>query len=339
MRCYFHEMRSLVVGVIVGALAGPVWAGHAPDLHSKAAIVIDASSGREIFGKHPDDVRAIASVTKIFVAMAVRKKGLDLRGWTEITKADAHEALGGSRTRLPVGEKFRNKDLLRAMLMVSDNRAPTALGRAAGMSHDQLVREMNRIAKQLHLKHTHFKCPTGLHGNHSTARELAIALRAALRDPVLREIMGDDGQLVVAKDGHPRIPYGTTDHALLADRYDVIGGKTGYTSAAGYCFIVAARLDGKEIVMSFLGAEGKEGRFTDFARMAGWFLQSDDHHDREHARRERARDRSPSRTHGDEHAERAHAHVHAHGHGHDHAQAERDHGRTRAHGHARTAAR
>ena len=41
---------------------------------------------------------------------------------------------GGSRTRLDVGETFTNEDLLRAMLMASDNRAPTALG--ARRRHD-----------------------------------------------------------------------------------------------------------------------------------------------------------------------------------------------------------
>ena len=114
--------------MVVGVLGHRTWADDLPDVKSKAAIVIDAESGAEIFGKDADEIRAIASTTKIFVAMAVRKKGLDLDAWTQITKADARSARGGSRTRLDVGDTFTNKDLLRAMLMASDNRAPTALG-------------------------------------------------------------------------------------------------------------------------------------------------------------------------------------------------------------------
>ena len=254
----------------MGVFARTAWAEDLPEVKSKAVAVIDAQTGAEIFGKNADDIRAIASTTKIFVALAVRKKGLDLDGWTEITKIDVKQARGGARTRLDVRRVFRNKDLLRAMLMASDNRAPSALGRAAGMSTDQLIAAMNDIAKDLHLKRTTFTDVTGLRGNLSTAREMTIALRAALSDDVLREIMSDDFEVVVGKGGKPKIPYGTTNQALLAHKYDVIGGKTGYTTAAKYCFITAARFKGREVLLAFLGADGKATRFADFNRVAAW---------------------------------------------------------------------
>lgn len=232
--------------------------------------MIDAATGAEIFGKDADEIRAIASTTKIFVAMAVRKKGLDLAGFTEITKVDAHAARGGSRTRLEVGELYRNEDLLRAMLVASDNRAPTALGRAAGMDPDELVAAMNGIAKDLHLTRTKFTDPTGLRGNVSTAREMALALRAALADDELRHVMAEEHVQVIAKGRRRGIEYGTTNQPLLAHRYDVIGGKTGYTDAAGYCFITGAKIDGRDVVLAFLGAEGKLTRFGDFNRVAAW---------------------------------------------------------------------
>jgi D-alanyl-D-alanine endopeptidase (penicillin-binding protein 7) len=239
-----------------------------PTVESRSAIVLDATSGDELFAKDADEVRPIASTTKIFVAMAVRKH-LDLEGWTEIAKVDAQNAAGGARTRLDIGQKFRNKDLLRAMLIASDNRAPTALGRAAGLSPDDLVAAMNDIAKHLHLKHTRFTDPTGLRGNVSTAREMAIALRAVLADDVLRAIMRQDSADVVSKDRY-KIHYGTTNAPLVAGKWDVIGGKTGYTHAAGYCFVTGARFDDREVVMAFLGASGKLTRFADFNRVAAW---------------------------------------------------------------------
>ena len=61
---------------------------------------------------------------------------------------------------------------------------------------------MNGIAKELQLKRTKFTDPTGLRGNVSTAREMAIALRAALEDDVLREIMSDPYETVVAQGRH-----------------------------------------------------------------------------------------------------------------------------------------
>jgi serine-type D-Ala-D-Ala endopeptidase (penicillin-binding protein 7) len=264
-------VRPFILWVIVGVLgASAARADELPEVKSKSVVVIDAETGAEIFGKDADEIRPIASTTKIFVALAVRKKGLDLDGWTEITRVDVKAARGGARTRLDIRRVFRNKDLLRAMLMASDNRAPSALGRAAGMSMDQLVDAMNGVAKDLHLKRTKFTDPTGLRGNVSTAREMAIALRAALADDVLREIMADPWEMIVGKGGKPKIAYGSTNQPLVVRKYEVTGGKTGYTTAAGYCYVTGARFAGREVMMTFLGARGKLTRFGDFNRVAAW---------------------------------------------------------------------
>ena len=267
-------MRTLSSWVVLGVLcvigSRPTWADDLPDIKSRAAIVMDAETGAEIFGKDADEIRAIASTTKIYVAMAVRQHGLDLDGWTEITRSDAKSARGGARTRLDVGKKFRNRDLLRAMLMASDNRAPTALGRAVGLDTDGLIAAMNKVAKDLHLKRTRFTDASGLRGNVSTAREMAIALRATLDDEVLRRIMSEEFAEVISKDRYSKIGYGTTNQPLVAHKYNVIGGKTGYTTAAGYCFITGAKFENREVVMAFLGADGKLTRFADFNRVASW---------------------------------------------------------------------
>src|SRR5215470_6247256 len=161
-------MRTQVICAVIGVLATRIAsANDHPSIHSRSALVLD--------------------------------------GATEISRVDARFAAGGARTRLDIGQKFRNKDLLRAMLIASDNRAPTALGRAAGMSPDDLVAAMNDLAKHLRLKHTRFTDPTGLRGNVSTAREMAIALRAALTDDVLRTIMRQDAAEIVSKDRYARI--------------------------------------------------------------------------------------------------------------------------------------
>lgn len=266
-------MRNLAVWVVlaVGVIAAPpAWADDLPEVKSRSAIAIDAATGAEIFGKDADEIRPIASTTKIFVAMAIRHKGFDLDGWTAITKTDARYAAGGARTRLDIGQKFRNRDLLRAMLLASDNRAPTALGRAAGLDPDALVAEMNKVAKRLSLTRTKFTDPSGLRGNVSTAREMALALRAALEDDVLRSVMHEEEADVISKDRYAKVHYGTTNQPLVAKRFDVIGGKTGYTRPAGYCFVTAARFEQREVVMAFLGADEKMTRFGDFNRVASW---------------------------------------------------------------------
>jgi D-alanyl-D-alanine endopeptidase (penicillin-binding protein 7) len=200
----------------------------------------------------------------------VRKKGLDLDGWTTIDAGDVHWAKGGSRTRLDQGQSFRNIDLMRAMLMASDNRAPTALGRAAGMDRDALIAAMNRISRDLGLKKTRFTDSSGLRGNVSTAREMALALRAALADPVLAEIMSTRWYEVRSRSGVNKVPYSSTNQPLIAGTYKVLGGKTGFTRAAKYCYITGAEIDDHRYVLAFLGAPEKGTRFSDFARVAAW---------------------------------------------------------------------
>ncbi len=264
----------MTLAFIVSVGLAPAIAGSAhakrPSVKSKAAIAIDSETGAEVFGKSADEIRPIASTTKIFVAMAVRHKGLSLDGWTQILKSDAKAARGGARTRLDVGELFNNKDLLRAMLMASDNRAPTALGRAAGLSPDELIAEMNAVAKRLGLKKTKFTDTSGLRGNVSTAREMALALRATLEDDVLREIMHDTQEEVESKTGKRKVEYTNTNTPLLGKRFDVIGGKTGFTDPAGYCLVSAAKINGRPVVLAFYGAPEKQDRFDDFYSVAGW---------------------------------------------------------------------
>jgi D-alanyl-D-alanine carboxypeptidase len=267
-------MRLAVMLAVLGVLAGPTWADDFPVVQSKAVVVLDAKTGTEIFSKDADAVRGIASTTKIFVALVVRKKGLELDGWTEITKVDVNAARGGARTRLDPGRAFRNRDLLRAMLLASDNRAPTALGRAVGLTPDDLVTAMNQMAKELGLTKTKFTCTSGLRGNESTAREMAIALRAALDDKVLRDIMAEQSAIVVSKDKRSRVQYNSTNLPLVSHKFDVVGGKTGYTKAAGYCYITAARIAGREVLLAFLGAQAKATRFEDFNRVAAWLARS-----------------------------------------------------------------
>jgi D-alanyl-D-alanine endopeptidase (penicillin-binding protein 7) len=241
-----------------------------PTIKSEAAVVLDLRTGAELFGKNPDEVRGIASTTKIFVAMAVRKKGIDLEGWTAIDADDVRWAKGGSRTRLDQGQSFRNIDLLRAMLMSSDNRAPTALGRAVGLDRDELIAAMNKLARDLGLKKTRFTDSSGLRGNVSTAREMALALRAALADPVLAEIMATRWYEVTSKSGYAKVPYSSTNQPLIAGTYKILGGKTGFTRKAGYCYITGAEIDDHRYVLAFLGATDKATRFADFARVAAW---------------------------------------------------------------------
>ncbi len=242
-----------------------------PNVMAAAAVVIDLDKGEELYAKNPDDKRFIASVGKIFVALVVRDKEIPLEGKTSITEEDKQFARGGARSRLLVGKTFTNVDLLRAMLIASDNRAVTAVARGAGLTPRALVEAVNEKARALGLTHTHFEDPSGLNGNVSTPREVAIALREALADPLLADIMTTPIATVRSVDERPIVvDYFNTNQVLRAGRWQVLGGKTGYTDEARYCLAIAASWSGRRIGMVFLGAEGELTRFADFNRVAGW---------------------------------------------------------------------
>ena len=243
-----------------------------PNVRSGSALAIDMDTNAIVYGKNPDRVRAIASTGKIFVALVARRRGIDLDGVTEITMDDVHHARGGSRTHLDLRRRFRNHDLLRAMLIASDNRAVTALGRAVGLTPEELVRAMNALALDLGLRRTTFVDPTGLNGNWSTAREMARALAATLRDPVLAEILATR-HASVSSVGDRRvrtIHYSNTNRVLHRNRMRVLGGKTGYTRPAGYCLVTGVELNGRRLAFVFLGGDGELTRFADFNRVVGW---------------------------------------------------------------------
>jgi serine-type D-Ala-D-Ala endopeptidase (penicillin-binding protein 7) len=272
-------VRAVLAIIFVAATAASATGSprlpETAQLESPSVVILDANTNQELFAKHADDPRAIASMTKIFAALVLRKHDLDLEAWTEINDIDAKTAEGGASTRLLRGESFRNLDLLHAMLLVSDNRVPTALARSVGMSPRTLLDEMNELAQTLGLEHTKFVDVTGIKDNQSTAREMAIVLGVALQDPVLAKIMRTRYARITSKNETVTIDYKSTVVPLWTKGLKIRGGKTGTTDAAGHCMIIGAKIHGREVLMAFLGGESESSRFTDFARAVHWLEHED----------------------------------------------------------------
>ena len=253
--------------------------GGGPNIQAQAALVVDLRSGEELFARRPDDVRPIASISKLMAMMVVLERNLDLEAVTEMLPADRDLARRGARSRLPTGMKFRNLDLVHAALIASDNRAVPALGRAVGLDPEAMTQAMNEKARELGLSRTSFGDPTGLDDrNRSTPRELARVLSAALSVPLIAEITRKARYLVHAVDqpGYT-VEYQNTDVVARGGKFEVLTGKTGYTDLAGYCLAIAARLPedagNREVAMVFLGEQGKLTRFGDFGRAAQWIAE------------------------------------------------------------------
>lgn len=262
--------------------------GGLPNIQARGAVILDLSaspSGVALYQKNPDEARPIASISKLMSMLVVLEHKLNLTGQTTILQSDAKLTTRGAKSRLLVGMTLSNLDLLHAALMASDNRAVLALGRAVGLEPSAFAEAMNVRSKSLGLKKTHFGDPTGLdYRNVSTPREVIAMLQAALKQPLIAQIVRTT-QHVARSTTKPRdsVEYSNTDLLLRGSRHHIHGGKTGYNDQAGYCFVVAARVQvpsreapmGKprEVAMAFLGEEGKLTRFADFDRAAQWLVE------------------------------------------------------------------
>lgn len=247
-----------------------------PRVSSGSAIVISVPMGQILFEKDADEIRPIASLSKLMSAIVYMDncKSLDLDGLHMMTNANRDLAKGGDKTHLTTGWSYTRRDLLKAALMRSDNRAMPALMESCGMILQEFVLLMNYKAQDMGLKYTNFVEPTGLSAyNTSTAREYSRVMMEATRYPVLVDIMRTKTDVIIGyKDGKARKFEARSTNYLLGRRgVDVIGAKTGYTDIARYCFAILNKLvDNSAVTMVFLGGEGKHTRFGDFSRISKW---------------------------------------------------------------------
>jgi D-alanyl-D-alanine endopeptidase (penicillin-binding protein 7) len=131
---------------------------------------------------------------------------------------------------------------------------------------------MNHKVASLGLRFTRFREPTGLSSdNQSTPREVIELLKAAMAHPVLGPVVRRPEY-----DAHPvsrpAIHYVNTHRPAARGNIQVLGGKTGYNDSARYCLVLAARIDGHNYGMAFLGTEGDMTRFGDVARVSDWII-------------------------------------------------------------------
>ncbi len=203
-------------------------------------IVYHAASGRVLAEKNADEPMLIASTTKLMTALVAAEHG-DLDGETEIKPEWTR--IEGSSMYLRVGERYTRRELLQGLLLASGNDAALALAETVSGSVEAFVDEMNRSAEALGLSHTHFTNPHGLNdeGHHSSARDLAVLAGRVMDREELREILGMRSACI----------HGTlylNHNKLLGVCDGVVGGKTGYTRAAGRCLVSCCVRNGLELI-------------------------------------------------------------------------------------------
>jgi D-alanyl-D-alanine carboxypeptidase (penicillin-binding protein 5/6) len=195
----------------------------------------------------------MGSITKVMTAYVVIKAGGLNRVITVPKGVVAYDrAFDASTAGLVPGEKLTALQLLYAMMLPSGCDAAYALAYAYGGSRAGFLARMNAAASQLGLSKTHFSDFSGLpdpgqYTTYSTASDLIGLGRAAMKLPLLAQIVATRSYSVAAGSGHRAHTWKNLN--LLLTRYSgAIGIKTGFTTAAGQCLLFAARRGSKMLI-------------------------------------------------------------------------------------------
>lgn len=237
---------------------------------AKSALIIDVPSGRILYEYNADQVRSIASLTKLMTAIVFLEGNPPLDAVVTVTRDDARGA-GRRRSQMGIGESFYLKDILYASLLASDNRATKTLARASGLSLDNFVLRMNEKAAELGLDSTRFVEPTGLDtDNRSSATDVARLLSAALENYWVALITSTDQYTFHSVNKRRRHILLNTNRLARAG-WEVEGGKTGFISASGYCLATILKdKENHEILAVLLGAPTNSRRFSETIYIIDW---------------------------------------------------------------------
>ena len=226
----------------------------AAEVLSRAAVVMDASTGKVLYAKNPDLKCLPASTTKLMTAIvAIENKDLN-----DIVTISRNASLTPPhKAGLKAGDRVTVEELLSAALIGSANDAAVALAEAVAGSEARFVELMNRKAAAIGAIDTKFINSNGLPGpgQHITASDLARIMNYALRYPKLKEIIGTRVAEISTEKGKA-IFLKNTNRLLWSDE-DLVGGKTGFTQKARHCFVCAAERVNDTILVALLGSPSR----------------------------------------------------------------------------------
>ena len=216
-------------------------AGYAASDRAAGAVLMDAESGRVLYGHNAHKPRLIASTTKLMTALVAVERAVDL----DETVTVKGEWLGseGSSIYLRAGEEITLRGLLYGLLLQSGNDAAMVIACHTAGSMEEFVELMNRRAAELGMKDSSFANPSGLdHENHySTPYDMALLARACLDNSTVAELCATKSITVGTRT--------FVNHNKLLWRCEgCVGMKTGFTEKAGRTLVSAAVRDGQTLI-------------------------------------------------------------------------------------------
>lgn len=239
-------------------------------LAAPSAILMEASTGQQIYGINENERRSPASITKIMTMLltmeALEKGQIGLQDQV-VTSAHA-KSMGGSQVFLEEGEIQTVETLIKCITISSGNDASVAMAEHIAGSEEEFVNRMNARAAELGMVDTHFEDCCGLTnspGHYTTARDIAVMSRELIaKHPNIYDytkIWMEDITHTTAKGSTPFTLSST--NKLLKQYQWTTGLKTGSTSAAKYCLSATANKEGIDLIAVVMAAPDFKARFQD----------------------------------------------------------------------------
>lgn len=236
-------------------------------VNAKAAILVEAETGKTVYSFNENEPLPIASITKIMTMLlvmeAVDNGKVNMKD--SVTISAYATKMGGSQVYLKEGELFTVEELMKAVAVHSANDAAVALAEKVAGSEEAFVSLMNERAAELKMKNTKFLDATGLtdEGHFSSALDIAT---------MSRELLVNHPKIVtyttIWHDSFRDGKFDLDNTNKLVKRYrGATGLKTGFTNAAKFCLSASAERDGTKFISVVLGAETNEMRFSESARL------------------------------------------------------------------------
>ena len=239
-----------------------------PDLRAAAAIAFNPQTGEILWQENAQDKRPIASITKVMTALVFLEDDPDLTRDITVERSDVYAA---STTFIRANERITLDNLLHLTLIASDNAAARALARLSHGGTASFVERMNEKAIELGLESTTFADPSGLNPNNiSSAYDLSRLISYAAQDDRIASIMRTPSYSLQV--GRRTVKVNNTNKLLAGTGVDVMGGKTGFISKAGYCLATLLRLpqSNQTVAVVVLGAKSNTGRFWETRHLFNW---------------------------------------------------------------------
>lgn len=264
MNRYFSVIFTiLAIGVMAST---PVFGNttiEIPTVNAHGAILMEAETGRVLWGKNEHTPLAMASTTKIMTAILALESD---RADEMVTVSGKAAAAPRMKMFLQKDEEVRLGDLMLALMLESSNDAAVAIAEHLSGSVEAFCKEMTEKAHSLGAKNTIFETASGLDaGRHqSTPYDLAVITRYALTVPGFIELTNTRA----ANFTSSKRSYAFNNRNRLLNEFSGANGvKTGFTNKAGHCFVGAAKRDGMQLISVVLasgwGTKGRNQKWID----------------------------------------------------------------------------